>query len=324
MYDVISVGNATQDIFIKKIAPEQSDAFETKQTESFKIGSKIEVDELKILPGGGGANTAVGIAKTGLSTGIITQVGNDSLGKQILINLHRNGVSTENILKSNNYSSALSIILKSENGERTILVYRGASKKINEEIIDLTNLKTRWFYITSVGGDFGLIEKILFLAKRNNAFVAFNPGNEELKNEIKIKRLIKQINLLFLNKKEAQKLVNDRTNNLNIIINKTRQFLKNYIIITDGENGAYALAKNNYFFAPAIFTRPLDSTGAGDAFGSGFLSVIIKNNNDLKNALKFGTYNSSQVIQAWGAQTNLQTFFPNDFQINIKEEQYES
>jgi fructokinase len=44
-----------------------------------------------------------------------------------------------------------------------------------------------------------------------------------------------------------------------------------YAVVTLGENGAVAATKNGCFKSPAFPCRPVDTTGAGDAFWGAFL-----------------------------------------------------
>jgi fructokinase len=80
-------------------------------------------------------------------------------------------------------------------------------------------------------------------------------------------------------------------------------------LITNGKNGTTALFNNTTLFADTTGTIGISSTGAGDAFGSGFLSGIIKTN-DIKYALAVGTLNAEAVIQKIGAKNGLLKTWP--------------
>ena len=60
-FDIITIGSATRDIFMKseqfKIVEDKS--FATGQGECFALGSKIEIKDIVFASGGGGTNTAV-------------------------------------------------------------------------------------------------------------------------------------------------------------------------------------------------------------------------------------------------------------------------
>src|SRR3989338_3545132 len=129
MFDCITVGAAIRDVFLK------SKEFKAKKDPKIKnltdlvlpLGSKINVDELIFETGGGATNAAVTFARQGLKTGCIARVGDDPGGKATIEFLENEGVDTNLILRSKEYYTAYSIILVTATGERTILVYRGAS-----------------------------------------------------------------------------------------------------------------------------------------------------------------------------------------------------
>ena len=53
--------------------------------------------------------------------------------------------------------------------------------------------------------------------------------------------------------------------------------------------------------------NPVNTTGAGDAFGSGFLAGFINSNSNAKTALHLGMLNATAVIMHNGAQKGLLT-----------------
>ena len=316
MFDVICLGNSCEDIFLESSQFSKGAVLETKELESFKIGSKIEVENLKILPGGGGSNTSVGLAKQDLSVSLISRTGQDVSGQQILKNLYNHGVDSSMMQIDKKTSSAVSIVLISKSGERTILIYRGAASNISSKLFDLNQIQTQWFYITSLGGNFDLIGEVFNIAKTKNIKIAYNPGNQELEQNQKIIRLLGGVDILFLNVKESAKLLETDKNQINVILNKLQQITKTSVI-TNNENGAYYIDKKRILKVNSIKTDVKDATGAGDAFGCGFLGSYIKGENP-ETCLKSGIVNAVSVIKKTGAQTGLQSSFLDDSNIKIE------
>lgn len=75
-------------------------------------------------------------------------------------------------------------------------------------------------------------------------------------------------------------------------------------VITDGGNGAYVFDGNKFLHCGIMPMDAYERTGAGDAFGSGFLSATIKGKT-IEEALIWGTVNSASVIGYTGAQKGL-------------------
>ena len=78
MYDVITVGSATLDVFAKTRFSELIKIIDPKgETDliAFPSGSKILVDELEFTTGGGGTNTAVAFSRLGHKVAFVGKLG---------------------------------------------------------------------------------------------------------------------------------------------------------------------------------------------------------------------------------------------------------
>lgn len=76
------------------------------------------------------------------------------------------------------------------------------------------------------------------------------------------------------------------------------------VVITDGPNGAYGFDGTTYQHI-GIFPVPVvERTGAGDAFSTGCLAALIQKKS-LRDAMRWGTFNSASVIQKVGPQAGL-------------------
>ena len=78
----------------------------------------------------------------------------------------------------------------------------------------------------------------------------------------------------------------------------------NIVVITQGSKGARAFDGKNFYHCPAKKIKVVQSTGAGDAFISGFLAEYIKKA-CIYRALKKGIVNSGAVLSKIGAQNGL-------------------
>lgn len=81
-------------------------------------------------------------------------------------------------------------------------------------------------------------------------------------------------------------------------------------LITDGTNGSYVWQDEQMAHAGTTGAKAISRTGAGDAFGSGFVSGLIKTEN-IKQAMAIGTLNAESVIQKHGAKNGLLTKWPS-------------
>ena len=81
-------------------------------------------------------------------------------------------------------------------------------------------------------------------------------------------------------------------------------------LITDSTNGSYAWRDGWLAHAGTTGAKSLSRTGAGDAFGSGFVAGFIKSD-DVKYALAVGTLNAESTIQKHGAKNGLLKTWPS-------------
>jgi len=305
MYDIISIGSATKDVFLisKDFKLIKTKQFKTGVGECFAYGSKVELGDIYFDTGGGATNAAFTFANFGLKPAVVSRVGSDIYGLEILHVLADKGIGIRNITSDKHHKTAYSTILVVPEGDRTVLVYRGASANFNDQEMHWPKLKTKWFYISSLAGNLNLLNKIFNFAKKNKIKIAWNPGGDELNlGKNKLAKLIKQAYIFNLNKEEAQKLTGQ--NNIKSIFKELNRLSPGYNIVTDGANGAYLSDGTLIYWAKAIGSKVINTTGAGDAFGSGFCSGIILKN-DWDYGLRLGILNSDGVIKKMGAKNGL-------------------
>ena len=110
----------------------------------------MEIENATETVGGGATNAAVAFARFGLRTASLIRVGSDAPGNEIIASLKRENI-TPIAVRDAERRTAYSTILLSRGGERTILVYRGASEFLKKDEVPFGTLKTRWAYIAPGG-----------------------------------------------------------------------------------------------------------------------------------------------------------------------------
>lgn len=327
MFDVISFGSATRDAFFEGIPfiLVKDKKFHVGKGIALPYGSKIKVEKVTFTTGGGGTNTAVTFARQGLKTACICRVGDDVSGKEIIRNLNQEKIETRWIQIDKTTPTAYSVIFLTKSGERTILSYKGAGEKISEKEIPFSQLKSRWFYLDSLGGNFRLLKKILFFAKKNNIFLAINPGGGELENLKRNNNLLKFFDVFVVNQEEASYLTNISYFKEKEIFRKLDQLIEGLVVMTKGPKGV-TVSDGKILWRAGIYPEKkiVDRTGAGDAFASGFVSALIRSKTfrikwrsyfseeAVEKAIKLGSANATSVVEAIGAKTGI--LFKKDFQ----------
>lgn len=301
MYDIICVGKSTIDVFVK-FSSENKFLGENHNV-CYHLGDKIPVEDLVFSTGGGATNTAVAFSRLGLRTGIITAIGDDHNGKLILDELKKERVSFLGTIKKGN--SGYSIILPGK-GDRTIMVYSGVNNELRFSDIVNHRLTTKWFYFSSLSGT-GL-EAIKILAekqKKGGGKCALNISQYLAKEGInKLSPILKNIDVFILNEDEAKLLT--KKERINDIIGVIKKHTPAIIAITNGEEAIHAYDPRTEKIMTKRISKikVVDSTGAGDAFASGFTYAII-NNKTIEKAINYGYRESVAVLKHVGAKNNL-------------------
>ncbi len=312
-YDVVTIGAATRDVFVKsrhfdKIKSTAApDGFEA----CLPMGAKIELDEIAFETGGGATNAATTFARFGFKTGCIARIGHDVGGKEIEDLLKREGIDKNLVQYDPKLSTGYSIILLAGAGHRAILTSRGAARKIAEKEIPWEKIKTHWIYVTSLGGNEKLLKDIFSFAKKHLVKIAWNPGGAEL--EMGMKKLLPylmQSDVLIMNKEEAGLLSGLPSRHVDGLLKKIGALPRTALVITDGEHGAYLTARGAVWHAAVMPGKAINTTGAGDAFGSAFTSGLMREG-DLDAALKMAALNSHGVVTHMGATAGILESYPS-------------
>ncbi len=306
MFDVITFGSATKDIFLstKESTVIESDKLSSGVGMCFPMGSKVKTDEIYFTSGGGGTNSAVTFAKQGFQVAYCGKIGYDSVGENIVNDLKQYGISTNFVSKTKEKLTNHSVVIDVPGVDRTIFVYRGAAELHNENDISFSKLMSRWFYLAPFSPYAeSLFCRLIEFAVENNIKIMANPSKRQLQSK-KTKEVLKNVDILLLNAEEASILTGTPLSDFNTIIEKTTNFTKNIILITQGVDGVTAFCDNVFYKAKPVNPDAIDRTGAGDSFGSGFLSEFMRSG-DVKKAIQLGVANSTSCLQKKGAKNGL-------------------
>jgi len=306
MKQIICIGSGSKDIFFPtnemKIINNPGD-LKVKKLVAFEYGAKYQIDDRYEAPGGCAANSAQGLSRLGIDVACCCRVGDDYEGRWVVDSLKEEKVDTRFVQMDGVYKTDLSAILvNKDTGDRTIFFNRDANEKL--EIPD--DLEAEWFFVSALNGDWeGHMDKISQIMENKKIRLAVNPGQANLKeNREKVLDFIKKAEILVLNRDEAIEIVNQENDDPKFLLTELSKMGPKIIGMTDGESGGYAFCDGKMFFAEATKENPIDLTGAGDAFGSAFVSAILK---ELKaeDALMWGMANGGHVVNFYGAKEGL-------------------
>ncbi len=301
MLDIISVGDATLDNFVKL---QDANVMCNLEKESCMLclsyADKIPITRLDQKVAGNALNNAVGSARLGMKTGFYGIVGDDDTGKKIKDRIVHEGIDTKYLTVQKGSNSNYSVVL-TYGGERTILVYHHPRQ------YKLPNLDgVKWVYYTSlyVKGANKLTLDLVKFVKKHKVFLAFNPGTYQIREGLrKLRRIFDATNVVFVNKEEAQAITGDHLK-IPQLLKKMKSYVPGRVVITDGGNGSYTYDGEKAYFLPIFPVKPIEKTGAGDAFATGFVAGLY-HQQPAREAMRWGAANASSVILKIGPQDGL-------------------
>lgn len=318
MSKILCIGSACKDMFFptdEGVILETPEDITASRKIAFELGAKYHIEQRYETLGGCSVNVAVGLVRLGFDVSCYACVGSDMVGKWIKEEIGSFGVDSSHILQIPETSSDLSaIIVDKSSGERTIFSSHGASLafKAEKDIIG----KPEWIFIGDLSGNWkGNLETIIEKANNENISIAFNPRQQMIHEDPDfVYDVIGMSQIALLNKDEAIEIIMNSSKDISnegldqeqILINEFMKTGVRSIVITDGIRGAWASDGMKTLHVEALRhdKSVVDTTGAGDAFASGFIGAVLDGKN-LQEAAAWGIVNSSSSTKFYGGQAGL-------------------
>lgn len=305
-YTFVGIGDIVTDAFIKLKEGVHTAQDQHGKELCMRFGDKLEYEDITVVPAVGNApNATVAAHRLGISTALVSDIGDDDFGEKKLEALHGEGIPTDHVTTHAGMQSNYHYVLR-YGVERTILIkhhqYPYALPTFSEA--------PSWIYFSSVG-EHGIEyhHEIAAYCKENNVKLAFQPGSFQIHLGIEaLKDLYAVTEVFFCNKEEAQRLLHSTSDDIKELINGIHAHGPHVVVITDGPNGAYASDGDTLYQMPMYPdpAPPVDRTGAGDSFSSTVVAMLA-DGMSLAEALMRGPINSMSVVQHIGAQKGLLT-----------------
>jgi len=303
MLDLICLGTVSIDLYYKGVSlTEEGGRF------ALAIGGKYYVDHFYEGLGGGGANVAIGVAKTGLSVGIIAKIGDNPFKPMICKKLDTAHIIYDEFCDIEEKYMNISSILLNSQGEKTIVNYRTPDEIMMKCENDFNKIqKASAIYMANLS-TVSLDEriKILSYAKTNKKKIFANLNVTDCRRPInEILRFVEQTDILIINAYEYADIVKvsyDAIDFHSNIMEKFVHFTNNLVlVITDGKKGSYAYHKSKLYYQEAILPKKvLDTTGAGDAYTAAFIAEYIRSKS-IEEAMKKGAHYAVDILSRFGA-----------------------
>lgn len=281
-----------------------------------QVGETIISENFKLAHGGKGANQAVAAKRMCNEVHMISKIGKDAYGYEILESLKNENIDVSKVFQDKCKPTGTAIITVNKDGNNSIVVIPGANMAIDKyeiesckDIIINSDIVVAQFETT-----LDATIEAFKIAKENHVITILNPAPA---NKIP-DELLKYTDIIIPNETEAATLTGIEVTNLEDAEKAAKSFLSKgvkYSIITLGEKGAALVSNEKSVIVPAYKVKAVDTTAAGDSFIGALSAKLDKKNvnfDTLIEAVKFGNKVSSIVVQKEGAQPSIP--FINDIE----------
>lgn len=271
----------------------------------------FECDTYHKFFGGSPSNIAMNVKKLGISSIVASAVGEDAMGKFLINQLQKAGIDTSYLQRVND-STSMVLVTKSKNSPIPIF-YRGADFQLTynsmlEEVVKNSKVVHFSCWPLSRKPIRNTLEKIIETAKNYNKLICFDPNYHPMiweKGEDGIeyvKSILSCVDIIKPSEDDAERLFGKDTNE-----NQIEKFLKlgaKLVILTLGREGAIVSNGHEIMKFDSFASEIVDTTGAGDAFWSGFYAALVKGYT-IRESLDFGFAVSAYKLKYTGAVVDL-------------------
>lgn len=314
MFDVITIGGATRDIYFKydKLKPRKDAGALGLKYLLVPYGEKMVADDTYYCYGGGALNSATAFSRLGARTATLCSLGKEGSGSLAVDFLKKEKIATNFVRRDRELHTGLSMMVVGKDGEHTSFLDRGANDNLMVERWRPLS-RTKWFYISSLTGHSeALLPEIFAFAARHRIKIAFNPGSKQLAEGYHgLKEYIEKTDILLLNLEEAECLVYSRIKrppkSEKELLSEVGKMGSKISVVTEDGDGCHAVQGDKHYHQRAFSAKVVDTIGAGDSFGATFTFGIM-NNYDLAYSLKIAAINAASVVSEMGATEGLLSY----------------
>ena len=266
-----------------------------------QAGETLMARSKSSIPGGKGANQAIGVGRLNGQVSIIGRLGNDSKGREIYRSLLDNNVDAGGIVFDNKNVTGSAYIVLDESGNNTITVDGGANDSFDPRQLAKAKkiIANSTYALMQTEIPLETVKAAIRICREHGVRIILKPAPPVVLPD----EYFRDLFLLIPNEMEAKYLCPGTTN-----IEEQAEFfiskgVKN-VIITLGINGALYSNGTRKSYHPAFDFTPVDTTGASDAFISAF-SVFLSEGHSIEESIHFANYAAGLSITREGVQPSL-------------------
>ncbi|MDQ0253470.1 ribokinase [Evansella vedderi] len=272
-----------------------------------QIGETVHGDSIHYIPGGKGANQAVGCARLGADVTMIGAVGDDLFGKRILEEMEQYGLSQDGIFTLKNESTGIASIYHTKE-DNSIAIVPGTNGKLTPEMVKSYRdvIAASDIVLLQLEIPMETVHESLRIARSSGVKTVLNPAPvNPLSPE-----LLQLVDVITPNETEFEMLIGKKADRSDAelfeAIRTWESKFGNKLIVTRGKHGATHIIEGKLEHVTAPLVEVVDTTGAGDCFNAA-LSYGLAKQWEWKEILSFAVRAASISVTKFGAQGGMPT-----------------
>lgn len=231
-------------------------------------GEEVKTSAFVRTVGGGAVITAVAASRLGLACGVWSGLGDDAAAR-----LAAEDVGVANFRRAGEPHAITAAL--STRADRSFVTFNGINDQLEGRLLDaLPRLETRHAHFALYPHDCARWERAVGELRLRGVTTSWDFGwNEGLVRDRGFIPLLRALDFVFVNEREARLYAQRHT--LPAALDAWRSF-ERAIIVKLGARGSRWLSQRTDLHVPAPRVKPVDTTGAGDAFNGGFLAAWLR------------------------------------------------
>ena len=276
-----------------------------------KKGETLIGDAFDIFTGGKGFNQATAAARLGAKVTFIGRIGDDPYAEVLRSAMDTEKINTQHVKTDAESGTGIATIIVQPNGDNSIIVVPRANMQItaadiNEAENSIANADVLMLQLET---PIGASERAAEIAKANDTIVILDPAPAR---QIPLS-LLSKVDILKPNRTEASLLSGGSVTSPETAIAAAKRLQTKIakdgisaVVLTLGQQGLILCTPTQTFHVPALKTKTVDTTGAGDAF-CGALATSLANGIDLVSAVRFAAAAGAAAVTVLGATPSMPT-----------------
>ena len=296
-YKILLVGSANMDLSMNMYkVPEPGQTL-------------IDDGGVAYVPGGKGANSAVALARLGADCAFCARVGADLHGQKLYQYYKECGIDTSFMKVDRDTPTGLAVVMKESSGQNRIIVYPGSNANLSvENVQEAFSCSPDALYIGfEVPFAISLAAARIAASRGIPIFVDAAPADKEhpLEN-------LPFVEIFSPNETETLEytgiLPQGSESSLRAALALYKKVKCRYVVIKQGDRGAFVYDGKHYFMSPAKKAGPVvDTTAAGDAFTAALTLAYLSTEGNIRASVDYANAAGAITVTRAGAGPSIPT-----------------